>query len=333
MVNPELKKTLLSTLPLRYLDMHELDMLLNYCTIVNFSMGESLCQQGKKSDGMYIIVRGKAIITAKTLGKDSIHLAALEQGNFVGEVSLIEKGPCTASVIADNQLECLFISTTYFDMMSTFFPETRYKISKAITEEVCNRLQAIHQQVTSLMAKTSMITNSLINEVLKSFTKLESTDFASSCLDKKQLHHNGFFKKLTEDEFNELLSYFTLLKSPDNCVLIKEGEKNTPYYMILCGAVQLTISQNKKAAKLAVLASMDFFGNISYIHDSHSIITYTTCERAILLRITDKELSHLKEKNIQLWYKLFDLICLSFISLQRAADKLLIRLNSELYNR
>ncbi len=116
------------------------------------------------------------------------------------------------------------------------------------------------------------------------------------------------------------------------CTLLQENEKNLSCYIVLRGAVQSSIIQDNKFAKLSVLGATNLFCN--KIDDIPiSIINYTTCERAVLLKISDANLTMLQNNNKELWYKMSEQICKSFAALESAAEKLDIRLNSELYNR
>lgn len=333
MLTQNIKKTLMPARPLRYLDEHELDELISYCRLVDYKKDENLLYQGKRGEGMYILMQGHAQITAIVLGSEMLSLASLNPGDFIGEVSLIHKGPNAISVIAKTDLQCLLISSAYFDMLSIFFSEIKYKISKAITEDICDRLKILHEKTVSLIANTEMITQSIFAEVVRSMHKPEIVDYASMNLDLAQLKNSEFFNHFDETEFTQLLKHTVLLKAAKNCVLIKENENETACYVILRGAVQLTMSHKGKVVKWAVLGPMEIFGSASLIKETPSLITYTTCERALLLKISSENLNALKKNHINIWYKLFDSICKSFVLLEQSGEKLLIRLNSELYNR
>lgn len=332
MVTPEIKTILLSSLPFKYLNSNELDMLMHFCKVITFDAGNVVIEQGKRSDGMYVIVEGNASVTAKVLGKDDLNIATLEKGTFIGEISLIEKGPFTASVTADNELQCLVFTTTYYEMLSTFYPDIKFKIAKAICEVVCMRLRILHKKITTLMTHCEMHKRSFFSEAIKSLTKPENITFESAHLSNDRLHNLPIFKSFSNDDMEVILKYFELISVAQNCNLITEGETGTPYFYILYGAIQSSIIENNKIAKLTVLGPMSLLGSISYIDGTSAIINYTSCEKAILLKISAENLNLLQKDYIHLWYKLYDLICENIITLERSADKLLIRLSSEIYN-
>lgn len=316
------------------LDEKELELLISHNKFMNFSPGEIILQQGKRNVGMYIILKGTALVTGKILGEGGTYISTLGPGNLLGEISLIEKRECPASAIASSPVECLLISNEYFAVLSLLFPETKYKILTAITKEVTGRLKDMHKKITSYISHSDMTAGSMFGEVIKSLTKPTTITSSEADYDLKELRQAQLFEEFTNEEFDELMQHTSLIKAPKQCTLVQEGEKKSSCYILLRGAVQSSIVQDNKTAKLSVLGPLSFLSSISSIDEtSAAIINFTTCEHAILLKISEAALTYFRKNNSNLWYKLFDLICQSLVSLERAADKLDIRLNSELYNR
>lgn len=333
MLTNEIKNHLQKSRPFHYLAAAELEMLLAYSQDLLFSPGEILLQQGKVGEGMFIIMEGNALVTAKILGKGLIEIAMLNHDDFIGEASLMEEVPSAISVTASTRLHCLLIKSSYFKMLATFFPELRFKISKAIIEVVCVRLQNAHNRIISIMANSDIAPKSIFGDIIQSFSKPHITTFQESQITPDFLNRLQYFENLNLDEVNEFLRYTTLIQATNKCTLIKQGEKDSVFFLVIKGAVQSNITQDNKAAKIAVLGPASIFGNITYIDHETSILSYISCERVILLKIESSELNLLQKNNIFLWYKIYDIICKSFVSLERSIEKLYIRLNIELYNR
>lgn len=334
MQNSDIKDALVKTKLYESLESPELDILIAHSKIITFSPGDIILQQGKINENLYIILEGNAVVSAKRLGKGVINIMALQEGNLLGEISSTEKGPSHTSVIATSKVQCLLITKTYIDTLSLFFPESKYKIARMIAKEICNRLVNVHQKITHFMTDADMVTRSRFGAVIKSLTKPEPISFADAEIDTQQLKKSPFFSVFTSEEYEILLKHSKLIKTAKQCNLIHEGEKNPSCYIILFGAVQSSIVHDNKIAKITVQGPMTIIGNISVVDKNlASLINYATCERAILLTMTESDISLLQKNNIQLWYKVFDLICESFAILERSTEKLDIRLNSELYNR
>lgn len=333
MTKSDIKNYLQSSKPFHYLEPKELDMLLAYSKTRTFAPGEPMLTQGQKSEGMYIILQGQAQVTARVLGQGTVDLATLNRGDFLGEVSLIEKGLCTATVTAISQTEGLLIPRSYFDMLPAFFPQIRYKIMRGITEVVSSSLKSTGLKIKNIMKASEITPRLAFVGIIKTLSKLKSTTFTKEDLDKDFLKKSAFFKSFSKDEFEELLRYLKMVKASKKSVIMKENETQASFYIILRGAVQINIIQDNKAAKLGVLGPMSLFGNIAYIDENPSMVSHVACEDVVLLQLDPKYLERLQKENTPLWYKIYDKIGYYVVSLEKFAYKFFIRLNSEFYNR
>lgn len=330
----ELKSALLKTRINDLLNSQEMDLLISHSEIVVFQPGSTILQQGKINDKLYIILEGFAVVTARILSKDVANIITLQQGNILGEVSSMLLGTSHTSVIATSLVKCLLIKNTYLDTLATFYPETANKITTLIAGEICARIINLHKKITHFMSNAHMMTRSMFSEVIKSLARPEIINFSEAGIETQQLQKSSFFAEFTIQEFGILTSHATLLKTPKNCTLVHIGEKNAPIYLVLFGAVQSNIIHDNKIAKISVHGPMSVTCSAITLHsDMSSLIDYTTCERAIVLKISRSEIEFLQKNHQLLWFKFFHAICKSFAALERAAEKLDIRLNSELYNR
>ena len=68
-----------------------------------FKRGELIVEQGTKSNALFILLNGRArVLTADSRGREVI-LAVLQPGDYVGEMSLIDNEPHSATVRARNR--------------------------------------------------------------------------------------------------------------------------------------------------------------------------------------------------------------------------------------
>ena len=113
MSNAELKhdKLLLSRLQLfRNVDLNvpEMDELLSLCRYRTLEDGDELLSKDKENEFLYVLMDGRLIITLAD-HEDSL-LTIVEPGECVGEMSIIERRPPSASVIASEQVTVLQVS-------------------------------------------------------------------------------------------------------------------------------------------------------------------------------------------------------------------------------
>ncbi|MES2581070.1 MAG: Crp/Fnr family transcriptional regulator [Pseudomonadota bacterium] len=79
-----------------------------------FKRGEILVEQGKKTDALYIVLTGRTrVLMTDSKGREVI-LATLASGDYVGEMSLIDNAPHSATVVADQQVDVLVLGRDSF---------------------------------------------------------------------------------------------------------------------------------------------------------------------------------------------------------------------------
>lgn len=111
-----------------------------------FRRGEIVVEQGRKSNALFILLNGKArVLTADERGREVI-LAVLEGGDYVGEMSLIDNDPHSATVRAEVQTDMLILGRTEF---ARCLPENS-SLAYAIMRGLVQRLRHADRQIESL---------------------------------------------------------------------------------------------------------------------------------------------------------------------------------------
>lgn len=316
------------------LDQNELELLFMHGKILAFHAGETIIRQGKYSDGIYILVQGSVISLARILGEGTTVLETLEPGSYFGEISFIEKVPCATSLIANTEVQCLLITESYFDVISSTFHSTRFKLLNSIVKQTSTRIRKIHDKIINFISSSGMTPRSIISEIMQSFTNPAEINLEQAKININKIQKSQYFNTFTIEEINELFQHGVLLKAAKNCLLIHRNEKRPVCFLVLHGAVQSSILHENRIAKLSVIGPNILFSNIAFIdRNSEFTITFTTCEAAILLKLDESCIDSFKKNNPDLWSKIFYLIFRSLIALEKSVDKLDIRLHIETYNR
>jgi CRP-like cAMP-binding protein len=107
---------------------------------VSFDAGDVIAEEGEEGLAFYVITSGEASV--KRRGKNA---ATLIPGDFFGEVSLLDGGPRTATVVANTPLTCLSILRWDFRNLLEKEPSLAPKILK----ELAKRLRQIERSVTA----------------------------------------------------------------------------------------------------------------------------------------------------------------------------------------
>ncbi|MFZ2295045.1 MAG: Crp/Fnr family transcriptional regulator [Polaromonas sp.] len=111
-----------------------------------FKRGEPLVEQGKKSNSLSIILTGRArVISSDARGREVI-LATLRPGDYVGEMSLIDEEPHSASVLAEIQTDALTLGRLEF---ARCLPESD-SMAYAVLKGLVQRLRHADRKIESL---------------------------------------------------------------------------------------------------------------------------------------------------------------------------------------
>ena len=111
-----------------------------------FKRGEAIVEQGRKSNALSIILTGRArVITTDQRGREVI-LATMQPGDYVGEMSLIDNQPHSATVRAEVQTDVLVLGRLEF---ARCLPENS-SMAYAVMKGLVQRLRHADSKIESL---------------------------------------------------------------------------------------------------------------------------------------------------------------------------------------
>ena len=111
-----------------------------------FKRGESIVEQGKKSNSLFIILTGRArVVSTDSRGREVI-LATMQPGDHIGEMSLIDNEPHSATVRAEIQTDVLVLGRLEF---ARCLPENS-SMAYAVMKGLVQRLRHADSKIESL---------------------------------------------------------------------------------------------------------------------------------------------------------------------------------------
>ena len=111
-----------------------------------YKRGEEIVEQGKKSNFLAIVLTGRArVITQDSRGREVI-LATMNPGDYVGEMSLIDNQPHSATVRAEVQTDVLILGRAEF---ARCLPENT-SMAYAVMKGLVQRLRQADRKIESL---------------------------------------------------------------------------------------------------------------------------------------------------------------------------------------
>lgn len=115
-----------------------------------FKEGEILFEEGDPGNEMYLIRSGKIEISAKAAGMKKT-LAVLKEGDFVGEMAIIDGSPRSATATVIEEATCLVLDREAFKNQIRENPMVEYLITMFI-----KRLREANKQIEILLQKDDL---------------------------------------------------------------------------------------------------------------------------------------------------------------------------------
>jgi len=111
-----------------------------------FKRSEMIVEQGKKSDSLFIILTGRArVMSTDSRGREVI-LAMLQPGDYIGEMSLIDDEPHSATVRTEIQTDVLMLGREAFSGCLPVNSSMAYNIMRGLVQ----RLRHADRKIESL---------------------------------------------------------------------------------------------------------------------------------------------------------------------------------------
>ncbi len=111
-----------------------------------FSKGQIIVNQSSPGNTFYIVISGQVKVALLNEDGREIILTLLGEGDFFGELSLLDNDPRSASVVAAEYTTLFTLSRKQFYQLITANP----RILESIIKEMCRRLRRADEKINSL---------------------------------------------------------------------------------------------------------------------------------------------------------------------------------------
>ncbi len=126
------------------LSKHELQVLANNCREREYQPGQTLLRQGETGVGLFIITSGKVNVTQTAPDGSTRDLGSFGRGDVLGEMSLLDDQPRTATVVASELTTVLVIPVWDFRAAMRESPEIGIKLLAVLSR----RLRRLENQAS-----------------------------------------------------------------------------------------------------------------------------------------------------------------------------------------
>lgn len=143
----EIKRALKNSKIFKNLPEDVIDYISNYINLREFKKGRIIFFEGDKGKILYIIKSGKvSVIKKDSEGKEKV-MAVLSEGDFIGEMALVEESERSATCRAEEDTELLLFTKRAFDEIIENNPKVACIILREITKVLSHRLRETTEKI------------------------------------------------------------------------------------------------------------------------------------------------------------------------------------------
>jgi CRP-like cAMP-binding protein len=100
--------------------------------------GEPIVQQGKRTHGVFLLLKGSAMVQIPLKGS-----VGIGPGEACGEISLLDELPATANVIAKEDVEAYYLDRLTLQSMFELFPHLGSRFYQSLAAILSRRLREL----------------------------------------------------------------------------------------------------------------------------------------------------------------------------------------------
>lgn len=100
-----------------------------------FKAGDQIVQQGRRTHGLYVLLKGAALVSVPPLARE------IGPGEICGEISFLDELPATADVSASTEVEALFVERATLVSLFELFPHLGSRFYHSLAAVLSRRLR------------------------------------------------------------------------------------------------------------------------------------------------------------------------------------------------
>jgi CRP-like cAMP-binding protein len=106
---------------------------------MNFTVGDAIVQRGKRTHGLYLLLKGSATVQIPSQGT----LPAIGEGQVCGEISFLDELPATANVVAQEAVEAYYLDHATLQTLFELFPHLGSRFYHSLASNLARRLREL----------------------------------------------------------------------------------------------------------------------------------------------------------------------------------------------
>jgi CRP-like cAMP-binding protein len=221
-------------------------------------------------------------------GGGTLTVAVLREGEMFGEMALIERGVCTASVVARGPVEAWFVGREDFRAMVASREASALGLQREITRILAARLRALNAR---LREHPSAEDRPAAPVQESSETRAPGFDWRAF------LPILPFFEGFDAEEIDELVAGAQAYEAGRGHMLFRPGEPADHCWLVVRGAVEVFVSDERLQRRIAIAGPGELVGYLAVLERARHGASARVREPACLLPIPAERFLKIYESN------------------------------------
>lgn len=134
---------------LRRMDRSELALMRGLLVRRSYAAHQVVFDQGEPGASLFVVVAGSASARMTDGGRER-RLMTFGPGGIFGEMGFLDLAPRSATVVADEDLQCLVLDRSAFDALAQEHPAAAIKMLSALGRELSTRLRLVNRTIVQI---------------------------------------------------------------------------------------------------------------------------------------------------------------------------------------
>ncbi len=244
-----------------------------------FASGARLVRQGEASRGAFLIRVGNLEAHVALPGGGTLTVAQFGPGDMFGEMSLIERGVVSATVIAQGNVKAWFVNRDDFRAMVASRGAEALEIQRTITKTLADKLRVLNERVAAHPAAEDRpaVDPAPAADPLAKVARSGDASFDW----RAYLPVLPFFEGFDAEETEELVRGCKVLELPRGGWVFAAGLPAQGCFLVLRGAVEVFSRGNGLDRRVAIAGPGELIGFMSVLrgaaHGAHARVRESCC--------------------------------------------------------
>ena len=241
---------------------------------VSYAKGAQLARQGEVSRGAFFIRRGRVEAQVALPGGGRLTVAELGEGDLFGEMALIERGVCTATVVAVEPVEGWFVGRDDFRAMLASREPGAFELQREITRVLAAKLRALNDKVRRHPAPED-------RPAREPAPRAGAQRSAPTFDWRRFLPVLPFFEGFEAEEVEDVAAIGRAFELPRGAALFAEQEPAGACFVVVRGAVEVFTTMGRLERRVALAGPGELVGYLSVLerarHAAHARVREPAC--------------------------------------------------------